>query len=69
MAAPQKKSPENHKYDFLRCPNCSYKDKGELTKDVYHFECIDCGNKYPIKSGIPIMLLVEDDFLNILSDF
>ncbi|MCU0514103.1 MAG: hypothetical protein MUE40_16225 [Anaerolineae bacterium] len=51
--------------DMLRCPEAvHYKDKGadpgrlELVQDAW-LVCADSGYKYPIRDGIPIMLLEE----------
>ena len=49
--------------DILRCPACASKpgdDPGQLTLiDDKWFVCQDCGNKYPIRDGIPVMLIEE----------
>lgn len=49
--------------EMLRCPEAvHYKDKGddpgrlELVKDCW-LVCADSGYKYPIRDGIPIMLI------------
>ena len=51
--------------DILRCPVAVHlKDKGEdpgrleLVKDCW-LVCADSGHKYPIRGGIPIMLVEE----------
>jgi uncharacterized protein len=51
--------------DMLRCPEAvHYKDKGadpgrlELVKETW-LVCADSGYKYPIRDGIPIMLIDE----------
>lgn len=38
-------------------------DKGELTEDVEasRLVCKTCGRKYPVREGIPIMLIDEPD--------
>ena len=41
--------------DILACPAC--KADVELKNDK--IVCIKCGRKYPIKDGIPIMLIEE----------
>lgn len=40
--------------DVLVCPV----DKADLTEDVeaMRFECTECGRRYPVTDGIPIML-------------
>jgi uncharacterized protein YbaR (Trm112 family) len=51
--------------ELLRCPEAvHYKDKGddpgrlELYKDCW-LVCADSGYKYPIRQGIPVMLIEE----------
>lgn len=51
--------------DILRCPVAvHYKDKGddpgrlELVKDTW-LVCADSGYKYPIRHGIPVLLVEE----------
>jgi uncharacterized protein len=55
--------------EILRCPHCVSgatrqpgDDPGRLTlvKDSWLVQT-DCGRKYPIKDGIPIMLIEEGD--------
>ena len=55
--------------EILRCPHCVSgptrqpgADPGRLTlvKDNWLVQA-DCGRKYPIKDGIPIMLIEEGD--------
>lgn len=41
--------------DILACPACKSDVKLENEKIV----CTKCGRKYPIKDGIPIMLIDE----------
>lgn len=43
--------------EVLVCPV----DKGELTQDVteQRLECTECGRRYPVRDGIPIMLVDE----------
>ena len=52
--------------DILRCPEAvHYTDKGadpgtlELVRDNYWLVCADSGYKYPIRDGIPVMLIDE----------
>jgi uncharacterized protein YbaR (Trm112 family) len=45
--------------DILACPNC----RGEVE---YHeaeqfIECLKCHYKYPVRDGIPVMLIDEAD--------
>jgi uncharacterized protein len=51
---------------ILRCPEAvHYTDKGddpgklELVRDENWLYCADSGYKYPIRSGIPVMLIDE----------
>jgi uncharacterized protein YbaR (Trm112 family) len=41
--------------DILACPSCKSDVKLEEEKIV----CTSCGRKYPIKDGIPVMLIDE----------
>lgn len=43
--------------DILVCPV----DKAELKEldESQQLECTECGRKYPVKEGIPIMLIDE----------
>jgi uncharacterized protein YbaR (Trm112 family) len=36
-------------------------DKAELTEDAAagRLECISCGRRYPVREGIPVMLVEE----------
>jgi hypothetical protein len=43
--------------DILACPACKQAVKLEEGKIV----CTQCGRKYPIKDGIPIMLIEESE--------
>ncbi|MBI4318914.1 MAG: Trm112 family protein [Chloroflexi bacterium] len=43
--------------DILVCPACKTKVVLEDDKLV----CADCGRKYPIRNGIPVMLIEEGD--------
>jgi uncharacterized protein YbaR (Trm112 family) len=48
--------------DILRCPDCVHDKDGLL--DLYRESwliCQDCGRKYPIVDGIPVMLIEEGD--------
>ncbi len=61
-------SQKNLTEDFiaiLRCPEAvQYTDKGddpgrlELVKEFW-LVCADSGNKYPVRNGIPVMLIEE----------
>lgn len=41
--------------DILACPLC--KESVQLKED--RLVCVKCGRRYPIKDGIPIMLIDE----------
>ena len=41
--------------DILVCPAC----RGELREDDSELLCTRCGLRYPIRDGIPIMLVEE----------
>lgn len=43
--------------EVLVCPAC----RGELTEDVeaLRLVCTDCGRRYPVRDGIPVMLIDE----------
>ena len=40
---------------ILACPAC----KGDVAEKNEKVICVKCGRKYPIKDGIPIMLVDE----------
>jgi len=50
--------------EILRCPACvrNGPDAGllDLVKEVW-LVCRDCNRKYPIRDGIPVMLIEEGD--------
>jgi uncharacterized protein YbaR (Trm112 family) len=61
------KTPSPDLIAMLRCPVAvKYKDKGsdpgklELVRD-YWLVCADSGYKYPIRNGIPVMLIDEGE--------
>ena len=41
--------------DILSCPAC----KGDVSLAGEKIVCKKCGKKYPIKNGIPVMLIDE----------
>ncbi len=45
---------------ILVCPKC----KGELTQAEDAFTCAACALRYPIKDGIPVMLIDEAEALS-----
>lgn len=45
--------------DVLACPACEDRPKVELHNDK--LTCPKCGRSYPIKDGIPVMLVEESE--------
>ncbi len=43
--------------DILVCPAC----KTKVTLEEGMLACAGCGRKYPIRDGIPVMLIEEGD--------
>jgi uncharacterized protein YbaR (Trm112 family) len=43
--------------EILACPACDSRPKVNLEND--RLVCVECGRRYPIRDGIPVML-VED---------
>lgn len=41
--------------EILACPAC----KGDVVEKENSIVCTKCGNRYPVKDGIPIMLIDE----------
>ncbi len=41
--------------DIMVCPDC----RGKVTETEGFVKCNSCGKKYPIRDGIPIMLINE----------
>jgi uncharacterized protein len=41
--------------DVLACPAC----RGDVKLEKDKIVCIKCGKKYPVKDGIPVMLIDE----------
>ncbi len=46
--------------EILACPLC--KESVKLVKDGSGLECVKCGRIYPIRDGIPVMLVEEAYF-------
>ena len=46
---------DKHLLDILACPACKTPVKEEGERLV----CVTCGRRYPVKDGIPVMLLEE----------
>lgn len=40
---------------ILACPSC----KGEVSLKDERIICVKCGRKYPIKNGVPVLLVDE----------
>lgn len=43
--------------DILACPAC----KAQVKLDGEKISCAGCGRRYPIKDGIPVMLVDESE--------
>ena len=41
--------------EILACPAC----RGEVKEQENKIVCLNCGRKYPIKDGIPVLLVDE----------
>jgi uncharacterized protein len=41
--------------EILACPFC----KGDVELKANKVVCVKCGRKYPVKDGIPVMLIDE----------
>jgi hypothetical protein len=41
--------------DILVCPAC----RGDLAEEDSELACTNCGLRYPVRDGIPIMLIEE----------
>lgn len=41
--------------EILACPSC----KTEVKLEVDRLVCVQCGRRYPIRDGIPVMLVEE----------
>lgn len=48
--------------EILRCPACVREKEGllDFIKESW-LVCRDCGRKYPVRQGIPVMLIDEGD--------
>lgn len=45
--------------DILACPACEERPAVELSDDENYLVCNQCGRHYPIRDGIPVMLVDE----------
>ncbi len=45
--------------DILACPACDERPSVALSDDQQFLVCTKCTKKYPIKNGIPVMLVEE----------
>jgi uncharacterized protein YbaR (Trm112 family) len=45
--------------EILACPACASRPAVCLTDDKQFLQCVECRRKYPIKEGIPVMLVEE----------
>ena len=45
--------------ELLACPACGGQAKVELTADGGGLQCVKCQRVYPIRDGIPVMLIEE----------
>jgi uncharacterized protein YbaR (Trm112 family) len=43
--------------EILACPACDTRPKVNLEND--RLVCVECGRRYPIRDGIPVMLMEE----------
>jgi hypothetical protein len=41
--------------DILACPAC----KSDVRQELEEIVCVKCARRYPIKDGIPVMLIDE----------
>ncbi len=47
--------------EILACPACDSRPKVNLEND--RLVCVECGRRYPIRDGIPVMLIEEAEQL------
>ncbi len=45
--------------EILACPACQSRPAVALIDDNRYLQCVECHRKYPIKEGIPVMLVEE----------
>lgn len=43
--------------EILACPDC----KGDVIEKDGLIVCLKCGRKYPIRDGVPVMLIDESE--------
>ncbi len=41
--------------EILACPAC----QGKITPDGEKLRCVSCGRRFPVREGIPVMLIEE----------
>jgi uncharacterized protein YbaR (Trm112 family) len=49
---------DNELLKILACPSC----KGDVKLEGDKIACTSCGRRYPIRDGVPIMLVEEAEF-------
>ncbi|RMH55808.1 MAG: Trm112 family protein [Candidatus Hydrogenedentota bacterium] len=45
--------------EILACPACDSRPPVELDEAAARLVCTECGRRYPIRDGIPVMLVDE----------
>ena len=47
--------------DILACPACKAEVRLEGVEGAERLACIACGRRYPVRDGIPVMLIEESE--------